>query len=140
MGMDAGEGFRHTATIGGAGGNGNTGVNLELKYKRGWTAEQRADADMKVKFLNDSPLTETSTATRSGTSAAARYRKEVGPIPPGKDVDHKQDLQLNGADDIRANGWLLDKSVNRSLGPQIYNQTKSLPLGTRINDVTIKDR
>lgn len=115
-------------------------VDLTLKYKRGWTDAQRAEADAKVKYLNEDPLTIKTEPIRAGQSAAERYRKEVGPIPAGKDVDHKRDLQLNGLDDVRANGWLLDSSVNRSLGSQISNQLKKYPLGTTVNGVTIRDR
>lgn len=115
-------------------------IDLTLKYKRGWTEAQRAEADAKVKYLNDDPLTIKTEPVRSGQSAAERYRREVGPIPTGKDVDHKRDLQLNGLDDIKTNGWLLDSSVNRSLGPQINSQLKKYPLGTTVNSVTIRDR
>jgi filamentous hemagglutinin len=59
-------------------------------------------------------------------------------VPTGSDVDHMVDLQLGGTDTI-SNMSPLDMSVNRSLGAQIYQQTKGLQLGTKINNVKIGD-
>jgi hypothetical protein len=111
------------------------GVDLALKYKPGWTAEQMAEADAKVEILNNSETVVTQ-VERSGTSAAIRYRQSEGIVPSGNDVDHMVDLQLGGAD-ILSNMWPLDSSVNRSLGAQIQRQIKDLPTGTRINRVKI---
>lgn len=54
----------------------------------------------------------------------------------GQDVDHIQDLQLDGVDDV-INMKGLDFSVNRSLGSQIQRRIKDLPAGTKIRNVTI---
>lgn len=113
------------------------GVDLALRYKPDWTAAQRAEAAAKVKILNDSPTVVTQ-VQRAGTSASQRYRQADGTIPPGNDVDHIIDLQLGGDDNI-SNMWLLNNSVNRSLGSQIYWRIKGLPIGTRINNITIED-
>jgi filamentous hemagglutinin len=110
-------------------------VNLQLKYKEGWTDAQRAEADAKVKILNDSD-TVVSQVNRSGTSASSRYRQSGGLVPPGYDVDHMVDLQLGGSDTV-SNMWPLNSSVNRSLGSQIQWQIKGLPPGTVIDGVTI---
>jgi len=59
-------------------------------------------------------------------------------VPPGSDVDHMVDLPLGG-NDTTPNMSPLDKSVNRSLGAQIYQQAKGLPPGTKINNVKIGD-
>lgn len=75
---------------------------------------------------------------RGGTSATSRYRSAGNSISPGNDIDHIHDLQLGGADTID-NMWQLDLSVNRSLGSQIHHQIKDLPVGTRVNRVTIGD-
>jgi len=80
-----------------------------------------------------------SQATRSGTSAASRYRSAGNQIPAGSDIDHAIDLQLGGSDTL-SNMWPLNSSVNRSLGAQIQQQIKNLPPGTVINRVTIGER
>ncbi|MGE8179862.1 DUF637 domain-containing protein, partial [Pseudomonas fluorescens] len=113
------------------------GVDLSLSYKSGWTDAQRAAADAKVRILNDADTVLT-TPVRSGTSAASRYRQAGNTVPTGSDVDHMVDLQLGGTDTI-SNMSPLDMSVNRSLGAQIYQQTKGLQLGTKINNVKIGD-
>jgi hypothetical protein len=115
---------------------GGDGVDLTLKYKKGWTAAQRAEAAAKTQVLSDSE-TVVSDAERAGTSAASRYRQAGGSIPPGNDVDHVIDLQLGGSDSV-ANMSPLNSSVNRSLGSQIHHRIKSLPMGTRVNRVTIQ--
>jgi hypothetical protein len=113
------------------------GVDLEVKYKEGWTAAQRAEADAKVKFLTGAPTIVTS-SDRSGTAAATNRYKRSEDVPRGTDVDHMQDLQLGGSKEMD-NLWKLDSSVNRSLGAQIQQQIKNLPIGTLINKITIKD-
>jgi len=123
--------------IAGAKSTASDGVDLSLTYKSGWTDAQRAAADAKVNILNDADTVLT-TPVRSGTSAASRYRQAGNTVPPGSDVDHMVDLQLGGTD-TTPNMSPLDKSVNRSLGAQIYQQTKGLPPGTKINNVKIGD-
>ena len=113
----------------------SNGVTLSLRYKAGWSAVQRAAADAKVDALNESSMVVTP-ARRSGTSAAQRYRADGQTVPRGMDVDHVQDLQLGGADAVW-NMNPLDYSVNRSLGVQIANQIRGLPLGTIIRRVSI---
>ena len=113
-------------------------VDLDLKYKDGWTDAQRAAADEKVQALTEADTVVTP-SVRSGTSASSRYTREVGPVPQGMDVDHVQDLQLGGADEV-FNMSPLDASVNRSLGSQIQHQIKDLDVGTPVGTVTIGDR
>ncbi|MGI8806434.1 MAG: RHS repeat-associated core domain-containing protein [Acidimicrobiales bacterium] len=110
-------------------------IGLSLRYKPGWTGAQRAAADAKVAALNEADLVVTP-VQRSGTSAAARYRRAGGEIPSAHDVDHVIDLQLGGADDI-LNMNPLDFSVNRSLGAQIGCRISALPVGTRVTGVSI---
>jgi RHS repeat-associated protein len=114
------------------------GVDIELKYKEGWTAAQRAEADAKVKALTEANTVKTH-SQRKGT-ASTRYKKANGQdsVPQGKDVDHIVDLQLGGADDI-LNMNPLDYSVNRSLGKQIQNIIKGYPVGTVFDKFTIRD-
>jgi hypothetical protein len=113
----------------------NEAVDLSLRYKPGWTPEQRAAADAKIAFLNESDLV-VSEVERSGTSASSRYKRNGGNVPVGSDVDHIVDLQLGGKD-VLSNMWPLDSSVNRSLGSQIQWRITNLPVGTRIGTITI---
>ncbi|MBK5257627.1 MAG: RHS repeat-associated core domain-containing protein, partial [Vicinamibacteria bacterium] len=124
-----------------AAGASGSGALVRVRYKAGWSPEQRALANSKVSALNQAAQTgEAARANpiRSGTSAAARYRAACGPVPQGCDVDHVLDLQLGG-EDVLTNMSPLDLSVNRSLGSQIHRQIKDLPLGTRITGVIIED-
>jgi hypothetical protein len=116
----------------------NKPVPVKLKYKSNWNAQQRNEADAKVEYLNNCDTIKT-TPQRSNTSAAQRYRMGKGSIPNGKDIDHKQDLQLNGKD-VLENMEPLDASVNRSLGKQINNQIKDLPDGTKVGPFSIEER
>jgi hypothetical protein len=66
------------------------------------------------------------------------FKNGADSVPGNSDVDHMQDLQLGGKEDV-SNMRPLDKSVNRSLGKQINNETKDLPYGTKIDDFNISD-
>ena len=81
--------------------SGTGSVDIELKYKDGWNAAQKAEADAKVKALSDA-MTVKTPANRGGTSASSRYKSAYGKssVPSGYDVDHTIDGQLGGADDI----------------------------------------
>lgn len=115
-----------------------TAVDIELKYKEGWTTTQKAEADAKVDALTKANTIKTP-PQRSGTSAASRYKKTNGQnsVTQGQDVDHTIDLQLGGADEI-LNMSPLDSSVNRSLGSQIQNKIKGYPNGTYFDKFTIR--
>jgi filamentous hemagglutinin len=116
-----------------------SGVDLQLYYKPGWTAAQRAAAAEKAAALTDAETFVVQSPQRAGTSAAARYRQAGNSIPAGSDVDHLIDLQLGGADNIM-NMNPLDASVNRSFGAQIQQRIQNLPPGTPVNRVNIGDR
>ena len=112
------------------GESGTDSVDIELKYKDGWTAAQKAEADAKVKALSDATTVKTP-ANRGGTSASSRYKSAYGKssVPSGYDVDRADDiLNMNP----------LDMSVNRSLGVQIKNTIKDYPDGTVFGQFTIK--
>ncbi|MER9406177.1 HNH endonuclease [Mesorhizobium caraganae] len=91
-----------------------------------------------MKMLTEA-VTVVSRAVRQGKSARKIFKKAGFLIPFGNDIDHIIDLQLGGAN-VLSNFALLDSSVNRSLGAQIWNQIKNLPIGTAINKVTIGER
>ena len=111
-------------------------VDLNLKYKEGWTSAQRAAADAKCQSLCDADTVVTQ-VNRSGTSASSRYKRAGNTVSSGNDVDHVVDLQLGGTDSV-SNMLPLDSSVNRSLGSQIHHQIKKLPAGTVIDKVNIE--
>jgi hypothetical protein len=125
------------ATLPGSTGQTSMSVeaNLRLRYMPGWSAEQKAAADLKVGILSFSTTT-VSDVVRGGKSARSMFVRENGPINRSYDIDHLVDFQLGGARKS-SNLWPLDSSVNRSLGAQIHNQMRSLPPGTKINRVTI---
>jgi hypothetical protein len=118
---------------------------LELGYKPGWTAAQRAEADMKVGQLDDLAQDGNllkSEPQRSPSNLRDQFKDHFGldELPADKDVDHIHDLQLGGADDVATNTQLLDSSVNRSLGKQIDHRIAGDDLGTQYHGVTIHDR
>ena len=115
-------------------------VDVEVKYKEGWTPEQRAQADMKAKQLTDAKtkVTKVNSSDRSVSARKIYNSNNIGnEIPKGYDADHIIDLQLGGKN-VPTNIQPLDASVNRSLGTQIHNAIKHLPRGTQIGRVTIK--
>lgn len=114
--------------------NGDGTYDAELAYKEEWTPEQRAQADSKCDALTKADTKKTKVERK--TQPSVEFKKVWGndSIPDGFDVDHIQDLQLNGVDDIIENGQLLDKSVNRSLGRQISYLIHDLDYGTMIRN------
>jgi len=109
-------------------------VDINLKYKEGWSDVQRAAADKKVKALTQADTRVVKSPQRSGTTQS-RYRKDTG-LDSSMDADHTVDLQVGGADDL-SNISGLDKSVNRSMGSQIQQKIKDLPEGTELDKFTI---
>ncbi|ANT51225.1 hypothetical protein [Mesorhizobium amorphae] len=116
----------------------SAGHDLHITYMPHWNAAQRAAADLKVKMLTEA-VTVVSQAVRKGTSARKIFKAAGFLIPFGHDIDHVIDLQLGGLHQL-SNFAILDSSVNRSAGKQIYDLIKNLPIGTVINKVTIGER
>lgn len=116
------------------------GATLELKYKKGWSADQIAAADRKVAALNASGNLIVTKPQRSG-SAADMWRRAGNDTVSGSDIDHIVELQLGGADDV-SNMTPLDSSVNRSIGSQISRQLKKQGLnpGDRVCKINITKR
>ncbi|GFE82238.1 hypothetical protein GCM10011487_42380 [Steroidobacter agaridevorans] len=116
-------------------------VEITLKYKRGWSAAQRAAADKKVAHLDAAAKRgelKPTVPERSGTSTRNRFEADGGQVGKGQDVDHMTDLQLGGKD-VTGNMQALDSSVNRSLGSQINHQIKKLAEDSQICGVRICD-
>jgi len=116
------------AIIGGT----NRTVTVVLKPMKKWSKQQLDDAAFKVNVLNVKLLSTVKSTIRN-TNQRKKYKAThgAGSISHGKDIDHAIDFQLGGADEIY-NYMQLDSSVNKSFGPQIYNQVKNLPEGTKI--------
>ena len=114
-------------------------VVVRLKYKKGWSEEQRAQADAKVAALNGSNTVVTNVSGTKRKNVRNLYKKIHGDnsIPANHDIDHIIDRQLGGTDDI-SNLAPLDRSVNRSLGAQIKNQIKGYEEGTVIDKFIIE--
>src|SRR6266480_4532582 len=117
------------------------GIVLRLRYKPEWGPAERAFAEAKVQALNDAATSTELVSTdpvRVGRTARTLYTSAGNATPPpGFDVDHIIDLQLNGANSAE-NRQLLPATVNRSLGAQIGNALGNLPRGTRVTGVTIQ--
>jgi len=113
------------------------GVDIILKFKKGWTPEQKAAAIRKTEQLSNANTVVVKNPQRS-TNLRSRYKKAGNEIDDLEDVDHIIDLQLGGADDILTNTQGLDRSVNRSIGKQINSVIKDLPEGTKVNNIIIE--
>ncbi|MEJ7647756.1 MAG: putative T7SS-secreted protein [Nakamurella sp.] len=105
---------------------------LTIKYKKGWTPEQRAALDMKVAQLNRladrGQLLRTRPKPRKPNlrqNYADHHGVPKSSLPKDQHVDHIHDLQLGGADDVATNTQLLNGSVNSSAGSQINHQIKN---------------
>jgi len=113
-------------------------VNIQLKFKEGWTQEQKDQARMKLRQLSEMKTIKTSTK-RPSQSMRQKYMEahKLDSLPDDVDVDHILDLQLGGDATSVENLQLLDRSVNRSLGAQIRNAIKDYPPGTIFGVFTI---
>ena len=109
-----------------------------FRFMKKWNAEDRAAADMKALQLRSLPVRRAPPAPRPPCSAAKVWKDAGREIPPGHDVDHIVDLQLDGTHTLD-NMQLLPSTVNRSLGAQVANRIKNLPIGTLIKGWTIGD-
>lgn len=111
--------------------------DLILKYKKGWSKSQRRAAREKAEALTKANTRVVKNpARKSGTKKT--FEKAGGKVKKNQDVDHIQDLQLDGVD-LPINMKGLDRSVNRSMGSQIQRRIKNLKPGTKIRKITIID-
>ena len=111
------------------------GVKLILKVKQGWNSSQIEEAIVKTKHLQ-AQADLVKTTPHRGSSASQSWKGAGNSTSPGKDVDHLVDLQLGGPDDV-ANMGLLDYSVNRSFGSQVFHGLKGYPVGTSVTSVSL---
>jgi hypothetical protein len=133
---DAGDAGRAANVVNNAANSASSAVrkvDLELKYKKQWTAAQRAQADAKARALTEADTRVVKNPSRKADTKG-RFERAGGTVNQGQDADHTVDLQLGGADDP-SNMLPLDESVNRSMGAQIMNKIKNLPEGTIVDRV-----
>ncbi len=131
------------------------GITLTLEYK---SEMDLRDFDRKVRALQDlaergklvkSPVIRDKKVTDQyrqnllvrakklwKDSEPTRYEK-IKNLINDLDVDHIHDLQLFGIDKT-SNLGMLNQSVNRSIGSQVYHQLKKVPEGTNITNIIIK--
>ena len=105
---------------------------IKLKRKRGWDEFQNLQADAKLQALTDGDTVRTIVENHDSIRAKFMRFFTKDDRFSGYDVDHIIDRQLGGTDDLD-NLWLLDSSVNRSLGKQIQRAIKDYPEGTRFS-------
>jgi len=112
------------------------GVNITVKAKPTWNANQMAQAESKAEALTNAETVVTKNPVARDANLRSKFVKSGGQVNSTQDVDHVVDLQLGGtnAGPLQA----LDKSVNRSLGKQIQLQTQNLPDNTRVNRVILQ--
>ncbi|MGC3993919.1 MAG: HNH endonuclease [Propionicimonas sp.] len=110
-------------------------VEIALRMKRGWNADQIAAATQKVADVNAAgPMVSRVAEAERAVNVRRLWESVSGKITQsGVDVDHILDLQLGGKSVIE-NLQLLDRSVNRSFGAQINNAIKraQLDFGTDV--------
>jgi hypothetical protein len=113
-------------------------VNLVLELKPNWNDQQVSEVYEKAHIISNNPNTKKVGNPSDGrpSNLRSKFVKNGGVVTSTQDVDHNTDLQLNGTNSMD-NLSGRDKSVNRSLGPQIFNQIKNLPDGTKINKVFV---
>ncbi|MBS1511485.1 MAG: HNH endonuclease [Bacteroidetes bacterium] len=112
------------------------GVDLALKPKSTWNADQMAQARAKAKALSDAETVVTKNPVVRDTKLRSNFIKRGSKVAPNEHVDHIVDLQLGGTNEA-SNLQALDGSVNSSFGKQIQLQIRNLPDGTRVNRVNL---
>ncbi|MGC5255376.1 HNH endonuclease [Gordonia sp. DT218] len=111
------------------------GPSLAMKYKDTWTDAQRAEMDRKLDTFNEKVKDDGFQRQPGPFVRDPNVRTEflqsqgLSRPPTGLQVDHIQDLQAGGADDV-SNLQLLDASVNTSFGSQLRNLMSQHPPGT----------
>ena len=93
------------------------------------------EAALKAQALSDNPATVvTKDPVARDTKLRSKFLKAGGELQPGQQVDHIQDLQLGGGNEL-SNLKGLNGSINASFGKQINIQIAPLKDGTRIGKV-----
>ena len=113
--------------------------DLVIYQQPGWSTSQIADANVKVQAINAAPdkiVVHDPVRTGKEQKVFRTINKLTGTY---KDADHIIDLQLGGSD-TQSNLWLLDASVNRSMGSSIRASINGLPDGTLIRNLIMKER
>lgn len=115
---------------------------LTINLKPGWSPEQVSESYEKAHLITtegiNTKVSRANTANRP-PNLRENFLKQGGVLKNGQDVDHKQDLILNGnpGADGRTNLGGTNSSVNRSFGKQFEIQTRNVPDNTRVSGVYI---
>ena len=117
-------------------------ITLTISLKKGWNSEQVGEAYDKAQLITtegiNTKVNRANTANRP-PNLKQKFVANGGVLKKGQDVDHKQDLILNGnpGADGRTNLGGTNNSVNRSFGKQFEIQTRNVPDNTRVSGVYI---
>jgi len=112
-----------------------------INLKSNWNKSQVNEAYEKANIITNSPtaMVNRKNTENRPTNLRLKYIAAGGKIQKGQDLDHKQDLILNG--NPGANGQTnlggTNSSVNRSFGKQFEIQTRNVPDNTRVSGVYI---
>ena len=121
-----------------AAGEGYTaeGVDLVVKTRPTWSANQVAQAQSKTEALTNAETVVTKSPVARDPNLRKNFIKNGGQISSTEHLDHTIDLQLGGTNSA-SNLKPLDASVNTSIGKQLQLQMKNLPDNTRVNRVIL---
>lgn len=117
-------------------------IGLTINLKQGWNSKQIREAYEKAYLITtegvNTEVNRENTKTRP-PNVKKLFTDNGGTVGKNQDVDHTQDLILNGNNgaDGTTNLSGRDKSVNRSFGKQFEIQTRNVPDGTRISGVYV---
>jgi bifunctional N-acetylglucosamine-1-phosphate-uridyltransferase/glucosamine-1-phosphate-acetyltransferase GlmU-like protein len=115
---------------------------LTINLKPGWSSQQVSEAYEKAHLITTEgvnlKLNRANTENRP-PNLKQNFLKQGGVVKSGQDVDHTQDLILNGNPGVdgKTNLSGRDRSVNRIFGKQFEIQTKNVPDNTRVSGVYI---
>ncbi len=113
------------------------GVDLTVKAKPTWNANQIAQAEAKVEALTNAETVVTKNPVARDANLRSKFKASGGQVGSTQHVDHVVDLQLGGTN-ATSNLQALDASVNTSLGKQLQLQMRNLPDNTRVNRVILE--
>lgn len=116
-------------------------IKLTINLKSNWNKSQINEVYEKANIITNSPtaMVNRKNTENRPTNLRQKYIAAGGKIQKGQDVDHKQDLILNGnpGADGQTNLGGTNSSVNRSFGKQFEIQTRNVPDNTRVSGVYI---
>jgi len=113
------------------------GVDIVVKAKDTWNADQIAQAQAKVDALTNAETVVTKNPVPRDSNLRSKFKAAGGQVSSTQHVDHIVDLQLGGTN-AQSNLQALDGSVNSSIGKQLQLRMENLPDNTRVNKVILQ--